>query len=368
MSNTFGNMLQMTVFGESHGPAIGAVLDGLPGGVKIDKEYISNMMQHRKAVGKISTARQEADEVQFLSGVKDGFSEGSPIALLINNTNIRPKDYQKTKDLARPGHADYAAHVKYHGYEDPSGGGHFSGRLTAPITACGAIARAMLETKGIYIGTHIQKLHGIEDRSFASDVKKDIQQLKDTMFPVLDAQAAEKMKAEIENARMQSDSVGGVLDTVIYGIPAGVGEPMFDSFESRLSKAVFSIGAVKGIAFGEGFGFADMYGSQANDAFMCEDGKIKTATNHNGGINGGIANGMPICFQTVIKPTPSIAKPQHTLDLSTGEEAVIEIVGRHDPAVIHRAAIVIDAMSAFVCVDLLMERYGREWFAGGDQQ
>ena len=369
MSNTIGNMLKLTIFGESHGPAVGAVLDGLPGGVKIDEKYIADMMAHRKATGTISTARHEADKVQIVSGVKNGFSEGSSLTLLIANTNVRPTDYARTENKARPGHADYAAHVKYHGYEDPSGGGHFSGRLTAPITACGAIARSMLEDKGIFLATHIDVLHGIHDRSFdMDDIMGDMRMIARSSFPVLDPCIGVTMRKEIEKAHMQADSVGGILDTIVIGLDAGVGEPMFDSLESRLAAAIFSIGAVKGISFGAGSLFADMYGSQANDPITIQDGIVTTLTNNNGGINGGISNGMPIRFKTVIKPTPSIARSQTTIDLNTNKETTIHIVGRHDPAIIHRAAVVIDAITSLVLVDLLMERYGREWFAGGENR
>lgn len=365
MSNILGKNLTLTLFGESHGEAIGAILDGLPGGVKIDRSYMQEMMDQRKAVGSLSTGRHEADEVQFLSGVKDGYSEGTPIALLIANTNVKRKDYDALKDTARPGHADYAGDVKYNGYEDASGGGHFSGRLTAPIVAAGAIVRKMLEEKGIFIGTHIASLHGIKDRPFDEErLLEDVNYLNKCTFAVLDEGQGECMKAEIEKARVQCDSVGGILDTAIVGLKAGVGEPLFDALESDIAKAVFSIGAVKGIAFGAGFGFADMMGSEANDPFAIKEGKVVTTTNHNGGINGGISNGMPVRFHTVIKPTPSIAKKQNTVNYRTKEEKVLEIHGRHDPAIIHRARVVVDAVTALVIADNLMERYGREYFGG----
>lgn len=365
MSNIFGKNLTLTLFGESHGEAIGAVLDGLPGGVKIDRSYMREMMDQRRAVGSLSTGRHEADAVQILSGVKDDYSEGTPIALVIANTNVRRKDYDELKDTARPGHADYAGDVKYNGYEDASGGGHFSGRLTAPIVAAGAIVRKMLEEKGILIGTHIALLHGIKDIPF--DEKKlheEIVLLNHRRFAVLDEARGECMKAEIEKAREMCDSVGGILDTAIVGLDAGIGEPAFDALESGIAKAMFSIGAVKGIAFGAGFGFAEMFGSEANDPFAVANGKVVTTTNHNGGINGGISNGMPIRFHTVIKPTPSIARKQNTVNYRTKEETVLEIHGRHDPAIIHRARVVVDAMSALVIADYLMERYGREFFGG----
>ena len=241
MSNILGKNLTLTLFGESHGEAIGAILDGLPGGVKIDRSYMQEMMDQRKAVGSLSTGRHEADEVQFLSGVKDGYSEGTPIALVIANTNVKRKDYDALKDTARPGHADYAGDVKYNGYEDASGGGHFSGRLTAPIVAVGAIARNMLEEKGIFIGTHIASLHGIKDRPFDEvHLLEDVNYLNKCTFAVLDAGVGECMKAEIEKAREQCDSVGGILDTAVVGLEAGIGEPAFDALESDIAKAIFS--------------------------------------------------------------------------------------------------------------------------------
>lgn len=365
MSNTFGRHLKITLFGESHGPSIGAILDGLPGGVKIDEEYIASRMQLRRAVGTISTARQEADQVHILSGVKDGYSEGTPIALVIDNSNVHSKDYSSLADLARPGHADYTGHIKYDGFEDPRGGGHFSGRLTAPITASGAIVQHMLAEKGILCGSHIRQLHGIDDLPFDSDhLKEQISQLNQKQFAVLDDMAAKAMQAEIEAARKQLDSVGGILETAVIGLPAGLGEPEFDSIESQLAHGIFSIPAVKGISFGEGFGFAGMKGSQANDAFCIRNGKIETVTNHNGGINGGITNGMPVLFQTVIKPTPSIAQIQDTVNFVTKEETKIAIHGRHDPAIIHRARVVVDSVACLVMADFMMERFGREYFHG----
>ncbi len=368
MSNTIGTHLTVTLFGESHGPAIGAVVDGLPGGVKIDLEYIAQRMEFRKAVGSISTGRKEADAVKILSGVKNDRSEGTPIALLIENTNVRSHDYNALQNIARPGHADYAGHVKYDGFEDASGGGHFSGRLTAPIVAAGAIAQHMLEEKGIYIGSHIASLHGIEDEVFdESRLKEQIDALNQKSFAVIRPEIESVMVSEIEKAKENLDSVGGILETVVIGMPAGVGEPTFDSIESKIAHAMFSVPAVKGIEFGEGFGFAKMYGSEANDAFAMKDGSVTTLTNHNGGVNGGITNGMPILFRTVIKPTPSIAQKQHSVNFEEGVDTEIEIHGRHDPAIIHRGRVVIDSMCALVIADFLMERFGREYFRGEKQ-
>lgn len=365
MKNTFGNHLTITLFGESHGKAIGAVIDGLPPGVKVDYELMADMMEKRKAAGTISTGRREDDIPEFVSGLKDGYTEGTPVAFLIANQKQHSSDYNALKDIARPGHADYTGHIKYRGYEDASGGGHFSGRLTAPLVAAGSICMHMLNTKGIRIGTHIARLKDIEDRPFhEDDLSADLDLLDQRRFAVLDEKKGEAMIALINEAREEQDSVGGILDTAVIGMDAGIGEPEFDSVESMLSHAMFSIPAIKGIEFGEGFGFADLCGSEANDPFEIRDGKIVTTTNHNGGINGGITNGMPIRFRTVVKPTPSIARKQKTVNYVTKKDTDLEIHGRHDPAIIHRARVVVDAMTAITLTDLLMERYGTLYFGG----
>ncbi len=366
MKNTFGNNITITLFGESHGPAIGVVMDGVPSGVKIDYELMSKMMNQRKAQGTISTGRQEDDIPEILSGVKNGYTEGTPIALAIQNKNVHSSDYNALENIARPSHADYAGHMKYCGFEDASGGGHFSGRLTAPLVAAGSICMSMLNQKGIYIGTHIQKMMNIEDRKFNEDyLYDDIQICNQKLFSVLDDSKGEEMIALINQARNNQDSVGGILDTAIIGMDAGVGEPEFDSVESVLSHALFSIPACKGVMFGSGFALADMFGSQANDSFYMNNDKVTTKTNHNGGINGGITNGMPIRFQTVFKPTPSIAQLQNTVNFETKKNVEIEIQGRHDPAIIHRARVVVDAMCAISLVDLLITRFGELYFTEG---
>ncbi len=367
MKNTFGNNITITLFGESHGPAIGVVMDGVPSGVKIDYELMTRMMNQRKAQGTISTGRQEDDIPEILSGVKNGYTEGTPISLVIQNKNVHSSDYNALENIARPAHADYAGHMKYCGYEDASGGGHFSGRLTAPLVAAGAICMSVLNQKGIYIGTHIQKMMHIEDRKFDEEhLYEDIQACNTKLFSVLDDSKGEEMIELINQARKNQDSVGGILDTAIIGMDAGIGEPEFDSVESILSHALFSIPACKGVVFGSGFEFANMYGSQANDSFYMKDDTVTTKTNHNGGINGGITNGMPIRFKTVFKPTPSISKLQQTVNFQTKEDVEIEIQGRHDPAIIHRARVVVDAMSAIALVDLLITRFGELYFTEGE--
>lgn len=360
MKNVIGHEITLTLFGESHGDCIGCVLDGLPSGLDINMDYINAKMNQRKAVGSISTARKEADQVQIVSGVLNNKTEGTPLTIIIQNTNVHSHDYNNLEYIPRPSHADYAASIRYSGYEDKSGGGHFSGRLTAPIVAAGSILRYALEKKGILIGTHIKQLHTIYDKQF-SDLINDINYVNNQDFPVLDANIEQEMINAIQQARSENDSLGGILQTCIVGLPPGIGEPTFSSIESCLAQAIFSIPAIKGIEFGSGFDLANMKGSQANDQFTIIDGQVQTITNHNGGINGGISNGMPILFNSVVKPTPSIAKKQQSINYQTKQNVELEIVGRHDPAIIHRARAVVDATSALVISDLLAMTYSREW-------
>ena len=361
MKNSFGNSLTITLFGESHGEYIGAVLDGIAPGIKINDEYIKHKLALRRPQGKISTARVEADEYSIVSGVFCGYTTGSPLCILIPNTNKKSADYGEKIDIPRPGHADFTAHEKYHGYEDFRGGGHFSGRITAALVAAGAILQGALEDKGILIGSHITELRGAFDRPF-ENYESDIKALSERYFPTLSDES--RMIKEIEKAAESGDSVGGILETAVIGLPSGLGEPWFDSMESMLSHGLFSIPSVKGVEFGLGFAFADIYGSEANDAFTICDGKVITETNNNGGINGGITNGMPMIFRTVIKPTPSIFKEQASVSLSTMENVKLKLAGRHDPAIIHRARVVVDAMCAIVLADALTARYGTDYLAG----
>ena len=365
MKNSFGNSIVITLFGESHGDYIGAVLDGLAPGIKINHEYISAKLALRRPAGKISTSRVEADEYRMVSGEFNGYTTGTPLCILIPNTNKKSSDYGEALDLPRPGHADFTARMKYHGFEDHRGGGHFSGRLTAAIVAAGALLGSALENKGIKIGSHITELHGAFDRPF-EDYESDIDSVNKKPFPTLTESAEESMKKEIEKALTKGDSVGGILESAIIGMPCGVGEPWFDSMESMLSHALFSIPAVKGVEFGLGFAFADVYGSEGNDPYRIEDGRVVTVGNNNGGINGGITNGMPITFRTVIKPTPTIFKEQNTVSLSRMENATLDNKGRHDPAIIHRARAVVDAMAAIVMADALTQRYGTDYLATKD--
>ena len=361
MKNILGNNITLTLFGESHGPYIGGVLDGLPPGLKIDTDYINAQLEMRKPYGDISTARKETDEVQFVSGVINGYSEGTPLTLLIANENVRRSDYDS--NVLRPSHADLAAEMKYTGYPDKSGGGHFSGRLTAVIVAAGAILRKALEDNGIIIGSHISMLHGIRDDEF-SDYESEIRKLNEKRFATLSDTAEQLMIKEIEVAKEQADSLGGILETAVCGLPGGIGEPWFDSLEGLLAHGIFSLGGVKGIEFGSGFAMAQMKGSEANDQLMVKDSRVISLTNHNGGINGGISNGMPIVFRTVIKPTPSIGKLQLSVDLNKMTNEVLNISGRHDPAIIHRVRVVVDCLSAFIIADAISQRYGYMWMTG----
>lgn len=354
MKNTFGNNIAVTLFGESHGIMIGAVLDGMPAGIPVDEDFIAYQMSLRKSVGAVSTARKEADEVKIVSGVFNGTTTGTPITFLIENQDTRSRDYGELAYTARPSHADYTAEIKYKGFQDFRGGGHFSGRITAGLVAAGAVAISALKSQGISIGTHILSCGGVSDRDF-NDIQSDINYLNSREFAVLDDAKAEEMMTAITNAKTDGDSVGGVLETAVYGMPAGYGEPWFDTVEGLLSHALFSIPAVKGVEFGAGFAYASMRGSQANDPFRNEDNKVVTSTNNCGGILGGITDGMPIIFRCAVKPTPSIYKEQLTVNLKTGENTSLQIKGRHDPAIVHRARVVADSITALVLLDLLSQ-------------
>lgn len=362
MKNTFGNNLTLTLFGESHGEYIGAVLDGITPGVKIDHEAIRDALSKRRPKNSSSTARVEADEYKIISGEYKGYTTGTPLTLIIPNENKKSGDYSALESKPRPSHADYAAEMKYHGYQDKRGGGHFSGRITAALVAIGGIITPMLNSKGIYIGTHILRLGDALGRGF-SDYEKDLEYLATSDFPALSSDTKEKMLAAAESARKAEDSVGGILETAVLGIPSGVGEPWFDTVEGLIAHAVFSVPAVKGIEFGLGFGFGNSKGSEANDSLYTDGERVLTRTNNNGGINGGITNGMPILFRTAVKPTPSIFTEQETVDLSKMENTTIKISGRHDATIVPRVAPVIDAITALVTADMLIGRFGTDYFA-----
>lgn len=360
MKNTFGNNITLTLFGESHGEAIGALIDGLSPGIEVDRDFISHQLTLRRPSGNTGTKRVEGDAFRIVSGVYEGKTTGTPLCILIENENTNSRDYSAARALARPGHADYTANCKYHGFEDFRGGGHFSGRLTAALVAAGGILIPALNKKGIYIGTHVAGCAGVSDRDF-DNIPEDIKALGEKVFAVLDEGAGESMRAKIEEAAAEGDSVGGVLECAVYGMPAGVGEPWFDTIEGTLSHALFSIPAVKGVEFGAGFSLAGMRGSDSNDPFRMENGKIVTATNNNGGVLGGISVGTPIIFRCAIKPTPSIYKEQDTVDFINKKDAKLQISGRHDPAIVHRARVVVDSVAALVLADALVTRFGTDY-------
>ena len=358
MNNTIGNSIRMTLFGESHGKYIGAVIDGLPAGIPVREEEIAAALSARRPSGDISTSRREADEFILASGVFRGFTCGTPLCILIPNADTKSSDYSSMP--ARPGHADFTSHVRNAGFEDFRGGGHFSGRLTAAIVAACAVISSALEAKGIYTGTRILSIGDVSDIRFAGGAD-DVRSLKNDPFPLLDRTKEEQMKNVIAAAKADGDSVGGVLETAVFGVPAGCGDPWFSTVEGALSYALFSIPAVKGVEFGAGFELARMRGSDANDPFSVIDGKVVTATNNCGGVLGGMTTGSPIVFRTAIKPTPTISKEQNTVDLDKNEETVITAHGRHDPCIVHRAASVVNAMVSFTVADMLTKYFGEEY-------
>ena len=362
MKNTFGNALTVTLFGESHGSAIGAVLDGLAPGIEIDEEHILKRLEQRKPKKGTGTARREGDTFQILSGVCENKTTGTPLCLVIYNENQRSSDYSALRVTPRPGHADFAAEEKYHGYQDARGGGHFSGRLTAALVAAGALVESALMRMGITVATHISRMGNICDEALCIE---NANALNERTFPTVSEAAGNAMQDYILAAGAEGDSVGGILESMVLGLPAGLGEPWFDSFESLLSHALFSIGGIKGIEFGAGFAIADMKGSEANDPFSYTDGRIVTETNNNGGINGGLTNGMPVLFRCAVKPTPSIYKEQRTVDISKKENTTLKIEGRHDPAIVHRAAPVVSTVCALAIADMLTVRYGTDVLKDG---
>ena len=354
MSSTYGENLKLSIFGQSHGPAIGMTLDGIPAGLAVDTQVLQQFL-NRRAPGQdeYATSRCEEDKPEFLSGIVDGYTCGAPIAAMIANTNTHSKDYSNLKDCPRPGHADYTAHVKYGGYQDVTGGGHFSGRLTAPLCIAGGLCIQWLKARGIQVTAHIKSIGTVSDISF--DEMNPQTDAVGIDFPVIDQNAGKQMKDAIAEAKAGLDSLGGVIECAITGLPAGLGDPMFDGMESRIAQIVFGIPAVKGVEFGLGFQSAVITGSQNNDAYTVSDGKIITKTNHAGGILGGITSGMPLIFRAAIKPTPSIAKPQQSVSLSEMENKTLEIKGRHDPCIVPRAVPVIEAAAAIAVFDAILK-------------
>lgn len=356
MSSTYGEKIKISVFGESHGNGIGVVIDGLPAGVKIDMESVLLQMA-RRAPGKDKTAtpRKESDLPKVLSGMLNDTLTGAPLCAVIENTNTRSGDYGNLLSCPRPGHSDYTAFVKYNGANDIRGGGHFSGRITAPIVFAGSICRQLLEQEGIKIAAHISSIGSVNDKLF-DPVRIDdalLEKLNSSSFALIDNSVEEKMRDEVEAARTNRDSVGGTIECAVTGIKAGIGEPMFDGVEGVIAKAVFGVPAIKAIEFGKGFELSKMLGSQSNDPFEYDGGRVVTKTNNCGGILGGITNGMPIIFRAAVKPTPSISQKQMTVDLQKKENTELEIHGRHDPCIVPRAVPVIEAVTAIAIVNLM---------------
>ena len=353
MSSEFGNIIRVSVFGQSHGKAVGVVVDGLPAGEAIDLEELQRFLDRRRpGTGPLSTTRKETDVPEFLSGLEGGKTCGAPLCAVIENTDTRSGDYERTKDLARPGHADYAARMRYQGFNDYRGGGHFSGRLTAPLVFAGGVAKQLLAQKNIYVGAHISTVYGVND-----DALEDWESLRACAakdFPVLSDEKGAEMQQAILEAKNEQDSVGGAIECAVFGLPAGLGEPDFGrNAEGIFSQYLFAVPAVKAVAFGAGTAFALMRGSEANDPLYMDGGVVRAEQNCAGGINGGITNGMPLVFEATLRPTPSIARQQFTVDLAKGENAVLELKGRHDPCVIHRAVPVIEAAAALAACELL---------------
>lgn len=360
MSSIIGNKLKISLFGESHGEGIGVVIDGLPAGFEINFDYINKQMR-RRIPGKstLSSPRKEDDEYNILSGLFQGRTTGTPLTAIMYNKDKKPDDYNQY--ILRPGHSDYTGCIKYSNFNDYRGGGHFSGRLTAPLLFAGSIALQILESKNIYIGSRIKSIYNINDDTINTMNIEMIKNLKDMDFPVVSEEKEKLMKDCIINEKEKGNSLGGIAETFIINFSAGYGEPFFDSVESKISHMIFSIPAVKGIEFGAGFKITGLTGKEANDEFKIENNKITTLTNNSGGILGGISNGMPIIFRTAIKPTPSIAHFQNTVNIKEMKNTVLNIEGRHDPCIVPRVIPVIDGSTALVILDLILERDGEVW-------
>ena len=353
MSSTYGDNLKLSIFGQSHGPAIGMTLDGIPAGLPVDLHKLQTFL-NRRAPGRNnwSTPRKEEDRPEFLGGLLDGFTCGAPIAAVIYNKNTRSGDYTNLKDCPRPGHADYTAQIKYGGYQDAAGGGHFSGRLTAALCIAGGLCKQWLEEMGIQIGAKIAAIGNVQDEPLDM-IHPQISNLNPE-FPVLNPEAAGKMQKVISYARERGDSVGGTVTCAVTGLPAGLGEPMFGGVESRIAQIVYGIPAVKDVSFGSGAYCSMVYGSQVNDSFIMDNGAVRTATNHCGGVQGGITNGMPVIFTAAFKPTPSISLPQQSISLTNKQEQELVIKGRHDPCIVPRAVPVVEAAAAIAIYDLIL--------------
>ena len=364
MSGIWGKNVKISIFGESHGVAIGVTIDGLPAGIELDLDYINQEMQ-RRAPGKnsISTPRKEGDQFEILSGFFNGKTTGTPLCSIIRNSNQKSRDYDDIKSIMRPSHGDFPGHVKYDGHNDYRGGGHFSGRITAPLVFAGALAKHILENQGILVASHIKAIENVQaEKLDLTNIDREmVKGIKHKDFPVIDQAKGDQMIQAIHDARNDGDSVGGVIEGFVLDIDPGLGAPFFDSIESRLSHALFSIPGVKGIEFGLGFEISKLRGSQANDEYYIENDVIKTHSNNNGGVTGGITNGMPIVFRVAMKPTPSISKLQRTVDIASMENTEVEVHGRHDPCIVQRAVPVVEAACALTILDFFLEKERDSW-------
>lgn len=359
--STFGNAIEINLFGESHGDSIGIIINNLPAGIKLDFENINLELYKRRPKSNLSTPRQEKDNYKIISGYYNDFTTGTPLTIVIENKDTRSRDY--SNEILRPSHADYTSHVKYKGYEDYRGSGHFSGRITTPLVILGAIANQLLKQKGIVVGSHIASIKDISDKEFSdfTSYAPILDKLNSSDFPVLDEKIVDSYKEVILNAKEAKNSVGGIIETMILGLNPGYGNPFFNSIESVLSHLLFSVPAVKGVEFGAGFSITKLYGSEANDEFYIDKNSIKTKTNNSGGIQGGISNGMPIVFKTAIKPTASIGLPQKTVNIDTMKETELSLVGRHDPAIVHRVIHVINAVTSYATLEIICRNEGFSW-------
>lgn len=359
--SSFGTIIHINLFGESHGPAIGIVINNLPAGLTLDHNRIQQALLKRRPTSNLSTPRQEQDPYEIVSGYFNDKTTGTPLTVIIPNTDTRSKDYNP--EILRPSHSDYVAKIKYNNSNDYRGGGHFSGRLTAPLVVLGAICEQILESKGIYVASHISSIKEETDALFTLEniQLETLKTLNLSDFPLLDDSKRQAFESVILTAKEQHDSVGGTIETAVLGLSAGYGDPFFDKMESILAHLLFSIPAVKGLSFGDGFSLTTKYGSETNDPFVLVNGQIKTSTNHSGGIQGGISNGMPIVFTTAIKPTSSIGLPQQTVNTETMEEVTLELKGRHDPAIVHRAVHVVNALTSYALVEIISRTEGTKW-------
>lgn len=354
MSNSLGEKYRVTIFGQSHSPMIGCVIEGLPAGIAPDMAFIRAFMARRAPGGALATARREADEPQIISGLNDrGETCGAPLCMVIRNGDVRSQDYDALRDVPRPGHADYTAFVKFGGHNDIRGGGQFSGRLTAPLCFAGALAMQLLNARGIRVKARVRRLAGIDDAPM-DYVRPELDAIAEAPLPCVDADAARRMAEAVGQARTDGDSVGGVVECFATGLPAGLGEPMFDGVENRIARALFGIPAVRGVEFGLGFAAADLRGSEHNDPFCVEGGAVTTGTNRHGGALGGITSGMPLIVRAAFKPTPSIAREQRSVSLSQRANATLAVRGRHDPCVVPRAVPCVEAAVACALADMIL--------------